>query len=477
VSTASGDAPGGVKGQLSGLAAFLALCCYIIVLAWAPFPLGSAVSWGAGLLAALVGLCWMVWLASGNGIADRRSIGVLALWGPLLLGGLAIGWACVQIWPGVPASWIHPLWAIASSQLGTPLAGTISINPWKTQSEILKLCTAAAAFWLSFCLAREERRAFLLLDAVVVLGVLYALYGFVLSLLNVSQGSLIYEVTVHASETSGPFMLHNSFATYTGLALMAGLARLLHLGGESIASGLGTRRLLLRSVDFLSHRGLPLFLAVLVLFGAVVASRSRAGVLATILGCVSILMLALLAGRGRARLWVGLGMIAALGSLFAAILVSADALGSGYAQLLNEGITDDVRLALWAAAQRMIADAPLLGLGLGTFSDAYPLYASKTLPFVMDKAHCDYLELIAGLGIPAAAAWLVALGWLWFLCLRGALTRRRNRLFALAAAGACGVVAIHSAVDFSLQIPAVMLSFATLLGIGVAQSARSRKEA
>jgi O-antigen ligase len=118
----------------------------------------------------------------------------------------------------------------------------------------------------------------------------------------------------------------------------------------------------------------------------------------------------------------------------------------------------------------MISDAPLLGLGLGTFPDAYPLYASRVLPFVMDKVHNDYLESAAGLGLPAAIAWWTAWGLLVLDCARGTFRRRRNRQFVILAVGASVLVAIHSAFDFSLQIPAVSLFYATIFGIGLAQA-------
>ncbi len=88
----------------------------------------------------------------------------------------------------------------------------------------------------------------------------------------------------------------------------------------------------------------------------------------------------------------------------------------------------------------------------------------------MDKAHCDYLEFAAGIGLPAAVAWWGALIWLTGLCLRGVFFRHHNRHYAIIAVGASVLVAVHSSVDFSLQLPAVALSYATLLGLGVAQS-------
>jgi hypothetical protein len=63
-----------------------------------------------------------------------------------------------------------------------------------------------------------------------------------------------------------------------------------------------------------------------------------------------------------------------------------------------------------------------------------------------------------------------ALGWLTVMCVRGALVRRRRRHFALAAVAAAVIVALHSLVDFSLQMPAVAFLFAIVMGIGVGQS-------
>ena len=115
----------------------------------------------------------------------------------------------------------------------------------------------------------------------------------------------------------------------------------------------------------------------------------------------------------------------------------------------------------------MIADRPLLGVGLGTYQDAYPLYATRVIPYVVDKAHNDYAEFAAGLGLPAAAAWWISWCWLLFACVQGALARRRNSYFGVLAVGATVLVAVHSALDFSLQIPAIALLYAALLGIGL----------
>jgi O-antigen ligase len=249
------------------------------------------------------------------------------------------------------------------------------------------------------------------------------------------------------------------------------------MGSQSIVAARGARQLALTIMQFCFGRGAPILVAVLLCFAGVVASASRAGFTATMCG-LAVLSLAslMVTQRGSTRLWAGAGALVAVLPVLFLIVFNGDTLADRIGQLLDAGLTDEVRLTLWAAASRMIADAPWFGLGLGTFQDAYPLYASQVLPFVMDKAHCDYLEFAAGIGLPAAIAWWIAMAWLTLLCLRGVRVRRRNRVFPLVAVAATVLVAVHSSVDFSLQLPAVALLYATILGLGVAQALPTRNK-
>jgi O-antigen ligase len=446
-----------------------AVWSYIALLAWAPFPLGGAISWGAGLQECFIALCWTLWAVS-SWLEQRRPWRDLrAVAGPAILVALTLIWAIIQTLPIVPQTWTHPLWGMTSELLGKPLPATISLDPWRSEGEILKLASTAMAGWLAYVLARRSDTAALLLDAVIAIGAIYALYAFVLALAGMGQSELFYNVPYPHSFISGPFMLHNSFATYSGLAAVAALVRMFNLGGDTIVARRGTRQLVLTTMQYLFGRGAWVVVATLLAFGGVVASASRAGFAATTCGLFVVAVAALVIAR-RGRKWAGAGAIAAVLPLLLLLVFSAGSLNDRMTQLVDAETPDVVRLALWDAAYRMIGDAPWLGLGLGAFPDAYPLYASRIFPYVMDKAHCDYLEFAAGAGLPAALALWSAVAWLAFLCGRGLVRRRRNRHYALIALGAVTLVAVHSAVDFSLQLPAVALSFATLLGIGVAQS-------
>jgi O-antigen ligase len=144
-------------------------------------------------------------------------------------------------------------------------------------------------------------------------------------------------------------------------------------------------------------------------------------------------------------------------------------------RLMQQGLESELRLGTYVQTLQAVKDHLWMGSGLGTFQDVFPAYRLEIGNWVWDKAHNDYLELVLGLGLPAALAVVVALVWLALKALRGFFKRRRDTAFAATAVAVSVLVALHSAVDFSLQIQANTLAFALLLGLGLAQSISSRR--
>src|SRR6202012_417621 len=108
-----GSAMASTADQKAGPFQTIAVGVFLVVIAWTPFPLGSAVSWGAGLFEMMIAACWALWILAN--IADpsplmpapRHLLVPLALWLLVLL------WAVVQTLP-VPAGLANPLWGMAS---------------------------------------------------------------------------------------------------------------------------------------------------------------------------------------------------------------------------------------------------------------------------------------------------------------------------------------------------------------------------
>jgi O-antigen ligase len=448
----------------------------IVALAWAPFPLGGALAWAPAVTALMVGFAGALWTASAAFDPAQALSALKIIWLPAALVVAVLLWAVVQSLPIAPASWTHPVWEMASDALGKPLSATISLNPWSTRSQVMQLGSYVMAFWLAFALARRSEMALRLLDAAIAIAALYAAYAFILAAIGEAHAPLIFGIPVmHMKYVTGPFVLHNSFATYAGLATLGAVLRLFDLAGQTVVTKRGLRQALLTSVQFVFGRGVWMLVAALLLFASVVASASRGGFIATVVALASLAVAAFFNGqRSPAQRWTLAGATIAVIVLLALVLSTGDMLGRRLAVVADAGNIDQVRIALWDASVRMIESTPWLGLGLGTFQDAYPMYAEHVYPFTMDRAHNDFLEFAAGVGLPAALAWWFALAWLAGLCLRGTFIRRRNRLYPLLGFGATILVAVHSTVDFSLQLPAVGLLFSLLLGIGVAQSQRTK---
>ena len=146
-------------------------------------------------------------------------------------------------------------------------------------------------------------------------------------------------------------------------------------------------------------------------------------------------------------------------------------------RLLNQGIEADSRFETYARTWEAVRDYLYLGSGLGTFQDVFTAYRLELSPgrHVWDKAHNDYLELLLGLGLPAATLVLSGFAVLFFKVIRGFFARHRDSHYAAIAAAACVLIGLHSLVDFSLQIQANALGFALLLGLGLAQSWSTRR--
>ena len=123
----------------------------------------------------------------------------------------------------------------------------------------------------------------------------------------------------------------------------------------------------------------------------------------------------------------------------------------------------------------MVAERPWQGHGYGNFEAAFAQHRDERFGDRVDMAHNSYIEHLVELGVPATLLLYFGPLLLFGYCVRGVFARRRGQLFPLVAVGATVLVALHALVDFSLQIPAVAVTYAALLGIGVAQATPSPK--
>jgi O-antigen ligase len=442
---------------------------FIVALAWAPLPLGSNRPWAWSLLAlvtaALLALSAAPAVADGNArlqLAPLRWPGLIAL--------MVILWALLQALPGGLLGWHHPLWDQAAEVLATRLSSSLAIDRERVFVHLLKLLTYGGVFLLAWQIGQRAEHARLLLKAVALLGALYAAYG-LFEFASPHPSILWMRKWAYSEDVTSTFVNRNSFATFAGLAVIANLA----LVGDALirhADGRSTTTLLLSTVDSILWRSNWPVLGFAVTGCALLLSHSRAGVLAAFCG-----VLALAGAIARAPSLTLPGRRPFTWFVAAAALAAAVVSGAGtIARLVNPGGEfDDGRGEIFRATLAAIGDNPWGGIGLGGFQFVYPMYESVWADGFIVSAHNDYLENMLELGVPAGLLLFAAVALLVFRCARGVFERRRDALYPCAALAASVLVAVHSFFDFSLQIPAVSVFYAALLGAGTAQAISSRQ--
>ncbi len=458
------------------------LLLFIAALAWAPFPYGSNRLWAELVLGGALGAVLFVW--SGIALCGVTSATSLTrrLLAPALCLLAAFGWGFAQSIDLEVASKLtgfhldtlaHPVWSMAAAAMRTHPAAYISVDPELTRQAIFAGSLSVASFLLAFELACDRGRASVLFGAIIVIAVLYAAMALANFYLHVDFHSwLMPDPKLETGRLSGPFINPNHLATFMAIAGLAALGVFVETLRQAVVWDRGARVLLRTAVQALTGPATTWLAATVVLISALLLTQSRGGVIAFLGGTLA-LIVALAVGRrmtgneapGR-RAMVAF-LVAVLG---VATAISADPI---LGRVQEQGLGDSARASLAQSALQAIQAAPLIGHGFGAFERYYPFFADGSVLGDVDEAHNDVLETLSDLGLPAGLAYMAAPALLAGMCFAGCVRRRRDRVYPAVGFAASIVVGAHAFVDFSLQVPAVAVTYAALLGAGVAQSWRT----
>lgn len=403
------------------------------------------------------------WLAAGLSVCLSAAA--------LAFGGTEpLTWAAVELlafalfawvlWSaGAPLPWIGPV-----VLLGYAIAHTAMVRAdlHAARNEILRLATCLCVFYTALAVARSEKPRLRLLQGSLALGVFEALYGLI-QYASGWQQIFTYKKVFYTQAATGTYINPNHFAGLLEAILPCALAWTLHSFDRTAARP--GRRLSLARV--LQGEGLPRLaffsFCTVLLFVAILFSRSRAGILSATAGVLVV----------SAAWFLGARRGAAAAMVLASVLVGAAIFlfwfGPGPVLERFEGASRDFpsRVQAWRDALELVREHPFGGNGLGSFVGVYTRVQTIAPSATVDHAHNDYLELAVEWGLPGAA---LVVGIFLLVIARAfpACTRAPNSSAQLAALGCCGgilALLLHSIVDFNLQIPANALVFAALLGV------------
>jgi hypothetical protein len=446
--------------------------CYaglLLLVMLAPLPLGSNREWSWSLAAVVAALLTLAWLLSRLAPSARLN-GHLPLAIPALF-AVTCAWIVLQAVSWTPLAWHHPLWPLAGEALGVDLPGRVTLSVEDSLTATMRLLSYVLVFFLALQFGRDRKRAQAVFGWLTLAGLAYALFGLAVYW-GGHQPAWLFGDRVLPHDLRSSFINRNHFATWQGLTILCAIAWFYHRMAKPEVKPYAVPLDREAQVEEFILKAWKPLTGLLLMVAALILTHSRGGFVATLGGTVA--LLALLDRRGRrGRAKSRVLVIAALVVTGIAFYLTSELLLD---RINRTDITTEERMAVFANVNRAIGDNPALGFGYGTFADSFRLYDQNESAVHYDRAHNTWLENAFELGLPAALALYAALAGLALTCLRGVRRRHRDWVFPATGVAASVLAGIHATVDFSLQLPAVAMLYATIMGVAVAQSISSLRE-
>ncbi len=446
--------------KLSNRLLFLFLMLLVVV---SPLPLGSNREWSWSLCAFISGALVLVWALVH--IDPRREINTrLSPLIPLLF-LLACAWVLVQISTRSPVGWQHPLWGMTADVLGLEAAGRITFSAEDSWIALMRLLSYALVFFLALQFGRDRQRAQAMFGWLAIAGLAYAMFGLVVYW-SAYYPEWLFGGKVLPHDVRSTFINRNHFATWQGLTMLCAMAWFYHRMAKPVVRPYAVPQdREARAEEFIMRAWKPLT-ALLLMVTALVLTHSRAGFASALAGTFALFLL--LDKRAPSKsIRTRAVVIAALAVSGIAFYLTSEALLD---RINRTDITTEERMAVYVNINRAVGDNPGLGFGYGTFANGFRLYDPLEIRGHYDRAHNTWLENAFELGVPAALALFGALAGLALTCLKGVGRRRRDWVFPATGVAASVLVGLHALLDFSLQIPAVAILYACIMGVACAQS-------
>lgn len=343
-------------------------------------------------------------------------------------------------------------------------------NWYQAQTEFLQLI-AAVCFWSAGAVIAGSRRALQVAWlSLLVSGLALGLLGLISHAVTVVSASGAGEPGMHRLSLS--FVSANVFASLMGMMALLSLGYLVYLFRFRTPPDIPV----LTKFAQLPRTSLIAISALVVALACLVLSLSRAGLVLTLVTGAALTFAAAHAeARQRGSSWAAWaasrrsGAIALGAGLIVVLLVfSGGPMGARAA-----GLDDDAssRWQIFAQYWQMWQNEPLTGHGLGSFNrvnEAAATAGNVRYLVLLGAAHNIILQWLIQGGLLGLAAITAVWAWIHWQLMRRLtpLGRSLNRGALLAILAVSAFLILHNLVDYSLEVPSVMWTYAFLLGLG-----------
>ena len=368
--------------------------------------------------------------------------------------------------------WPPLAWAVLAFMVYAVARWLMADIEYVARLETLQVLLFGFLFFVALNNLRGQEEISLVSGTLIATGTFAAGYAVVQLLHHSNQ--VWNEVSPYVNRASGTYISPNDLAGFLALLLPLALAYLL-VGKMHIV----TRILLIY--------------AAIAMTAGLAVTFSRAGWIAAAAGIVLLLGILLFHGNHRLKAVLLLAVLLAGGGYATSHYLSKT---MGYMQRVaapDEAVSVDVvgassglRWQLWQAAGLMWADHPWFGVGPAHYDYYFRQYRPEGLQLRPGRAHNDYINLLADWGAVGGGIVFAGMGiFVFWLKKTWPHVRReendfgsgQSNRFAFFLGAMCGLaaLAVHSAMDFNLHIPANALAGVVLLAL-VASNARYATE-
>ncbi|KQS87888.1 MULTISPECIES: O-antigen ligase family protein [unclassified Rhizobium] len=337
---------------------------------------------------------------------------------------------------------------------------TISLTPHDTILALVRWANYGLLFFLVLQVTSNPQRARIFINLVYWIIVIHAVVG-LLFLLQFGDTILGIPKWKYFGSAIGGFTNRNSYATFLAFGSVLGINLMVErltetLPGKSDNSVLGR---------YLGKGGVIIIgLGWLILVITLIATNSRMGLFAACCGMITSILLVLAkrtVGTNRAAIWIFLLLIP--------VIVGTGMIGYGAAFVERVGEVADaseIRMQLYHQVLGMIETRPLLGFGGNSFEYAYPLFHQAPVSFdlVWDRAHSTYLALWAEYGVIFGTIPMLMVAIILFQLCAAYVKAPGQEMLLRSGISVILIGAVHSLVDFSLEIEAVTFAFVVIAG-------------
>ena len=460
--------------KLTWLGRILLLCILVIT----PWEFGAVDPWAQRQIALVIGICLAIWWFE-TALRRTKTQVLPYIFVPIALGIL---FALFQLWelPEFLSSIFLGRQSGLYEQLGTDLklSPTISMSHEGTRHFVGLLTLAISGLVLGCRYFRTRFEVTLLLAVMSINGALIALFGIVHSLTS-KDGFIYWNIElVNGGIPFGPYVNRNNGAGFLLICLACSIGLMVVLMAKK--EDRGPRQIVSKEIPFwrqfmfhllmfisdLDARKIGAMVSTLLIASGVLASMSRGGVLALMIGLMAALIFY---GMARRPSFTGFIFLPMLALAFGVVgwVFFGERLTERFSSASFDEAKSTNRLGHWLETWPAVSDMGLLGSGLGSYEHVHRLYRTTPETTIFRYGESQFFQTLVELGWPGLI--LLILSWAMIYHYSAfALWRGRSPItIALGTSGIflCVSVAIASAFDFGLYQSANMMAMAVITGM------------